>query len=58
MYRREKKRRIIEVSKKGMELVQVAVLIGISVAVGIIFRIQITDFVNAVFDTLNGGGFI
>lgn len=57
MYRR-KKRRIIEPSKKGMELVQVAVLIGISVAVGIIFRIQITDFVNAVFDTLNGGGFI
>lgn len=57
MYRR-KKRRIIEASKKGMELVQVAVLIGISVAVGIIFRIQITDFVNAVFDTLNGGGFI
>ncbi|MBE6030450.1 MAG: hypothetical protein E7225_02485 [Clostridiales bacterium] len=57
MYRR-KKRRIIKASKKGMELVQVAVLIGISVAVGIIFRIQITDFVNAVFDTLNGGGFI
>ena len=45
-------------SRKGMELVQVAILIGIAVAVGIIFRIQITDFVNAVFKTLNGGGFI
>ena len=49
---------IIRLSKKGMELVQVAILIGIAVAVGIIFRIQITDFVNAVFDTLNSGGFV
>lgn len=44
-------------SKKGMELVQVAILIGIAVAVGLIFRTQITDFVNAVFSTLAGGGF-
>ena len=45
-------------SKKGMELVQVAILIGIAVAVGLIFRTQITDFVNAVFQTLNGGSFL
>ncbi len=44
-------------SKKGMELVQVAILIGIAVAVGLIFRSQITDFVNAVFTTLGHGGF-
>ena len=45
-------------SKKGMELVQVAILIGIAVAVGLIFRTQITDFVNSVFLTLNGGTFL
>ncbi len=44
-------------SKKGMELVQVAILIAIAVAVGLIFRMQITNFVNAVFSTLAGGKF-
>ena len=52
------KKRLLNVkSKKGMELVQVAILIGIAVAVGLIFRAQITDFVNAVFSTLGSGGF-
>jgi flagellar biosynthetic protein fliQ len=52
------KKRLINVrSKKGMELVQVAILIGIAVAVGLIFRMQITDFVNAVFTTLADGKF-
>ncbi len=57
MKKKFNRERFIKFGKKGMELVQVAILIGIAVAVGIIFRIQITDFVNAVFDTLSGGGF-
>ena len=40
-------------SKKGMELVQVALLIALAVALGLIFRTEITDFVNNTFDGLN-----
>ena len=54
---KKKEKWITVKSEKGMELVQVAILIGIAVAVGLIFRMQITDFVNAVFDTLGKGGF-
>lgn len=38
-----------------MELVQVAILIAIAIALGIIFRTQITGFVNKIFSKLNGG---
>lgn len=41
-------------SKKGMELVQVAILIGLAVMLGIIFRTEITKFVNNTFKALNG----
>ncbi len=44
-------------SKKGMELVQVAILIAIAVAVGIIFKTSIVDFVNRVFGNLDGANF-
>jgi hypothetical protein len=44
-------------SKKGMELVQVAILIAIAVALGLIFRERIMDFVDATFDGLSGAGF-
>ncbi|MCI7145299.1 MAG: hypothetical protein MR991_02490 [Clostridiales bacterium] len=40
-------------NKKGMELVQVAILVAIAVALGLIFRTQITDFVNRTFESLN-----
>ena len=38
--------------RRGMELVQVAILIAIAVAVGLIFNKQITSFVNGVFKGL------
>lgn len=38
--------------KKGMELVQVGILIGIAVVIGLIFKSEITSFVNQTFDTL------
>lgn len=40
-------------NKNGMEFVQVAILIALAVALGIIFRTQITEFVNNTFADLN-----
>jgi hypothetical protein len=44
-------------SKKGMEMVQVAILIAIAVAIGLIFRERIIDFINGTFNTLESSGF-
>lgn len=41
-------------SKAGMELVQVAILVAIAVGLGLIFRTEITDFVNNTFEGLDG----
>ncbi|MBQ1383863.1 MAG: hypothetical protein II499_03350 [Firmicutes bacterium] len=43
--------------RSGMELVQVAILIAIAVTLGLIFKTQITSFVNGVFKNLNGSKF-
>ncbi len=43
--------------KKGMEMVQVAILVAIAVALGLIFKAQITTFVNHTFSSLNGAKF-
>jgi|GEM_PF-1360627 hypothetical protein len=40
------------VTKKGMELVQVAILIAIAITLGLIFKDQISRFVNNVFGDL------
>jgi hypothetical protein len=52
-----KKRFAIGNSKKGMELVQVGILIGIAVFLGLIFKTQIGDFINGIFKNLMGAGF-
>lgn len=39
----------------GMELVQVAILVAIAIALGLIFRSEITAFVNKTFEGLNDG---
>lgn len=44
-------------NKKGMEMVQVAILVAIAVAVGIIFKSSIVDFVNRIFGNLNAANF-
>lgn len=41
-------------NKKGMEFVQVAILIALAIALGIIFKTQITEFVENTFSELNG----
>lgn len=41
-------------NKKGMEMVQVAILIALAVTIGIIFKTQITQFISNTFAQLNG----
>ncbi len=36
-----------------MEMVQVAILVAIAVAIGLIFKSEITDFVNDTFGSLS-----
>ncbi len=43
--------------KRGMEMVQVAILVAIAVALGLIFKNQITAFVNNTFDSLTNARF-
>ena len=44
-------------NKQGMEMVQVAILVAIAVTLGLIFKEQITDFVNDTFGSLNNAKF-
>ena len=44
-------------NKKGMEMVQVAILVAIAVAVGIIFKSSVVDFVNRIFGNLDAANF-
>lgn len=40
-----------------MEMVQVAILVAIAVTLGLIFKTQITDFVNDTFGSLSSAKF-
>ena len=44
-------------SRKGMELVQVGILIAIAVGIGIIFKDKVSTFINDTFSTLLGTSF-
>ena len=44
-------------SKRGMEMVQVAILVAIAVAFGLLFKDRIMDFINNTFDTLDSTPF-
>ena len=44
-------------NKRGMEMVQVAILVAIAVAVGIIFKGSVVDFVNRIFNALDAANF-
>ncbi len=56
MKKLNKKIRLIG-NKKGMEMVQVAILVAIAVAVGLIFKGSVLDFVNKIFGNLNAANF-
>ena len=39
-------------NKKGMEMVQVAILVAIAIGLGMLFRERISDFISSTFDSL------
>ena len=45
-------------SRAGMEMVQVAILIAIAIAAGLIFRGRIVSFVNEIFGGLSANQFM
>lgn len=56
--KKEKKKDFFKLkNKKGMEMVQVAILVAIAVTLGLIFKTQITDFVNDTFGSLSSAKF-
>ena len=56
--KKEKKKEFLKLkNKKGMEMVQVAILVAIAVTLGLIFKTQITDFVNDTFGLLSSAKF-
>jgi len=57
MKRMRKRMAVLLGNKKGMEMVQVAILIAIAVAAGIIFKSSVVDFVNRIFGNLDAANF-
>ena len=53
----QRKMKLMLGNKKGMEMVQVAILVAIAVAVGIIFKSSVVDFVNRIFSNLDAANF-
>lgn len=49
--------KMITNNKKGMEMVQVAILVAIAIGLGLLFKGQIGDFITRTFETLNGSNF-
>ncbi len=49
--------KILHPNKKGMEMVQVAILVAIAVGLGLIFKEKIGEFVKQTFDGLLNSGF-
>ena len=41
--------------REGMEMVQVAILVAIAIIIGLIFKSEITGFVNRTLESLNTG---
>lgn len=44
-------------NKRGMEMVQVAILVAIAVTLGLVFKSQIGDFVDSTFQSLGNAKF-
>ena len=57
MSRKKRKVQPLLRSKRGMEMVQVAIMVAIAVTLGLIFKTQITDFVNDTFSSLSTAKF-
>ena len=44
-------------NKRGMEMVQVAILVAIAVTLGLVFKSKIGDFVDSTFQSLGNAKF-
>jgi len=44
-------------NKRGMEMVQVAILVAIAIGIGLIFKDRIGDFVSDIFNSLEADNF-
>lgn len=44
-------------NKRGMEMVQVAILVAIAIGLGMLFREKISDFITTTFDSLTNSNF-
>ena len=55
--KRNIKRKRLRMNRRGMEMIQVAILIAIAVTLGLIFKTQITDFVEDTFGSLSNAKF-
>lgn len=44
-----------KIGNQGMEMIQVAILIAMAIILGLIFKTEITAFVNKTFQSLNQG---
>lgn len=49
--------KMISNNKKGMEMVQVAILVAIAIGLGLLFKDQIGDFISKTFESLNNSSF-
>lgn len=50
--RKDKVENMLKNNKKGMEMVQVAILVAIAIGLGLIFKDKIGEFVTGTFDNL------
>ena len=48
-------RRFLAKRSSGMEMVQVAILVAIAIILGLIFKSEITSFINKTLESLNSG---
>lgn len=48
-------RRFLAKRSSGMEMVQVAILVAIAIILGLIFKSEITSFINKTLASLNSG---
>lgn len=48
-------RRFLAHRSQGMEMVQVAILVAIAIILGLIFKSEITSFINKTLESLNNG---
>jgi hypothetical protein len=54
---KQNKKRKKQNYRRGMEMVQVALLVSIAIGLALIFRTQITAFVDGIFSDLMSSGF-